>query len=91
MNDRELLFEAAARIVAAPAVVVAPNSAIGAAKEIIKKVRSNPDHSPYAVMTISLAAASVFAARSANDNTPENVGAAVDAVVNLLAALQKDN
>jgi len=88
--DRELLFEVAARIVATPQnIPVSSSSAIGAAKEIIKQVQSNPDHSPDAVASISRAAGSVFAARTPNNNSPENATRAVDAVRDLLAEMAK--
>ena len=86
--DRELLFEVAARIVATPQnVTVSADSAIGAAKEIIKRVESNSDRSPLTVASIALAAGSVFAARTPNNNTPANIDAAIDAVTNLLPKL----
>ncbi len=83
--NRELLFEVAARIIATPQnIPVSSNSAIGAAKEIIKQVQSNPDHSPDAVASIARAAGSVFATRTPNNNSPENAASAVEAVRNLL-------
>jgi len=87
-NDRELVFEVAARIVATPQnITVSPSSAIGAAKSIIEKVESNPDRSPSAVASIARAAGAVFAARTPNNNSPANITAAVDAVINLLPEL----
>jgi hypothetical protein len=86
--DRELLFEVAARIVATPQnVTVSADSAIEAAKEIIKRVESNSDRSPFAVASIASAAASVFAARTPNNNSPANIDAAIDAITNLLPKL----
>jgi hypothetical protein len=88
INDRELLFEAAARIVATPQnIPVSPSSAIGAARKIIEKVQLNPDHNPSAVASIALAASSVFAARTPNNNGDHNVEAAVDAITGLLSQL----
>ncbi len=86
--DRELLFEVAARIVATPQnVTVSSDSAIEAAKQIIKRVESNPDRSPFALASIARAAGSVFAARTPNNNSPANIDAAIDAVTNLLPKL----
>ena len=88
MENRELVFEVAATIVATPQnIAVSPTSAIGAAKEIIKKIESNPDRSPFAVASIARAAGAVFAARTPNNNSPANVEAAVAAVTNLLEKL----
>jgi hypothetical protein len=88
--SRELLFEVAVRIVATPQnIPVSSISAIGAAKEIIKQVQSNPDHSPDAVASIARAAGSVFAARTPNNNSPENAARAVEAVRDLLAEMVK--
>lgn len=88
MSDRELIFEVAARIVATPQnIPVSSDSAIGAAKTIIAEVRKNPDRSPHTVESTSLFAAAVFAARTPNNNGPENVASAVDAITGLLSAL----
>ena len=88
--SRELLFEVAARIVATPQnIPVSSISAIGAAKSIIEKVQSNPDHSPSTVASIALAAGSVFAERTPNNNSPENAARAVEAVRDLLAEMVK--
>lgn len=87
--SRELLFEVAARIVATPQhVTVSADSAIGAAKEIIKRVEVMLSGIQVAsVSSIARAAGSVFAARTPNTNSPANIDAAIDAVTNLLPKL----
>ena len=88
--DRELLFEVAARIVATPQnIPVSSASAIGAAKSIIEKVQSNPDHSPNSIASIARAAGAVFAARTPNNNSPENAANAVNTITNLLEEMVK--
>lgn len=87
-ENRALLFEVAAQIVATPQnILVSPASAIGAAKEIIKKVESNSDRAPGSVALIARAAAAVFAARTPNNNSPANIEAAIDAITGLLPEL----